>query len=150
MKHQVMFVYNPMFYDEVDSEYDNAYEAGLRLVELWNAGFKSSYVKKEVGKVSKSHSVELHASPLITITVNGTPLETNVKFKSKADAVSYLLDKVIMYRGVDYEIRVTQRYEVNVDKILPIHVNHADKAKHFHEVRIDEPANPEDNYCGGY
>lgn len=150
MKHQVMFVYSPMHYDELDSEYDNAFEAEMRLKELYHAGFSGSYTKKVRGDVKRGCSVELHASPLITITVNGTPLETGIKFKNKADAVTYLTTNMVMYRGVTYEVRVTQRYEVNSDKILPIHTQHADKAKHFHEVRVDEPANPEDNYCGGY
>lgn len=150
MKYQVMFVYSPMFYDEVDSEYDNAFEAQWRLRWLQSAGFGKSYINKINGTIKKGHTIQQHGTPLITITVNGTPLETTIKFKSKAEAVAYLLNSVTMFRGVKYEVRVTQRYEVTVDKVLPIPMNHPDKTKFLNEVMVIEPANPEDNYCGGY
>ncbi len=147
MKHQVMFVYSQAFYDEVDSEYDNAFEAACRLKELCYAGFSGSYIKKVKGKVSEGLRIKLHKSPLIAITANGIEIVTGQKLNSKEDAIAFLKNYVILRRGVKYEIRTTQRYEVEFDKLLPIH-EVKPQEKFFNKV-LDETTG-EENYCGGY
>lgn len=149
MKHQVIFVFSPGHYDELDSEWDTAFEASVRLKEIINAGFSGSYIKKVEGLIPGKTTVQLDANLLIVITVNGTPLETNIKFKNRWEAENYLRDHMVMYRGVAYEIRVTKRYKSISSKVLPIHVLNPEKSKFFNEIREEETTGDE-NYCGGY
>jgi hypothetical protein len=147
MMYQVMFVFSHAHYDEIDSEYDDAYEAEKRLKELYYAGFSGSYIKTVRGTVQGKSKTYLHATPLFVILANGVPIKTEVTFKNKWEAEDYFNKYITMYRGVTYEIHEIKRFKMTSTKILPIDVKNPQKAELFNAV-VEDSGN--ENYCGGY